>query len=74
MRSLCEMDDSLGDVLPAGLCGLAAFPGFWLELYICAPRCELSTTPTTLGVNQMVYRSSHGASFPTGTPLSHSPS
>ena len=28
MRSLCELEDSLGDVLPAGLCGLAAFPDF----------------------------------------------
>jgi hypothetical protein len=29
MRSLCgELDDGLGDVLPAGLCGLAAFPDF----------------------------------------------
>ena len=29
MRSLCgELEDGLGDVLPAGLCGLSAFPDF----------------------------------------------
>ena len=29
MRSICgELEDNLGDVLPAGLCGLGSFPDF----------------------------------------------